>query len=274
MSPCRPSRRLPPRAGKPYDALLRESVLQPLGMNDTLVARNDGLVPGHRASGDVTPAWDVPIAFAGAGGLRSTLDDLLRLSRAVLGELPVEATLPSNLQRALVDSLQPLRQGPGAVMLGLAWHRAPLQERVLVYHSGMTGGFAASLVLDPAQRRAGIVLADAAQTFEDLAIHLVAPEAPLLLAARPVALDLPLAQAAAGRYQLGPQFVLTLSVDDGKLWAQATGQGRFELLQDARGDFYATVADIVVRFDRTADGKVSGLTLFQGGGAMKAARID
>ncbi len=262
------------RAGKPYDALLRERVLQPLGMNDTLVASNDGLVPGHRASGDVTPAWDVPIAFAGAGGLRSTLDDLLRLSRAVLGELPVEATLPSSLQRALVDSLQPLRQGPGAVMLGLAWHRAPLQERVLVYHSGMTGGFAASLVLDPAQRRAGIVLADAAQTFEDLAIHLVAPEAPLLLAARPVALDLPLAQAAAGRYQLGPQFVLALSVDDGKLWARATGQGRFELRQDARGDFYATVADILVRFDRTADGKVSGLTLFQGGGAVKAARID
>jgi hypothetical protein len=96
----------------------------------------------------------------------------------------------------------------------------------------------------------------------------------LLLAARPVALDLPLAQAAAGRYQLGPQFVLTLSVDDGKLWARATGQGRFELRQDARGDFYATVADILVRFDRTADGKVSGLTLFQGGGAVKAARID
>ncbi|MFN8735220.1 MAG: hypothetical protein ACK50B_01480, partial [Betaproteobacteria bacterium] len=62
-----------------------------------------------------------------------------------------------------------------------------------------------------------------------------------------------------------------------QLHAQATGQGRFELLLDARGDFYTLATDLMIRFDGVGpagDGRATGLTLFQGGGAMPARRID
>jgi hypothetical protein len=82
----------------------------------------------------------------------------------------------------------------------------------------------------------------------------------------------------AGRYELAPGFVLTVSLDGARLYAQATGQGRFELLRDARGDFYTMVTDLVIRFDGIGpaggDGRATGLTLFQGGGAMPARRLD
>jgi hypothetical protein len=142
-----------------------------------------------------------------------------------------------------------------------------------VFHNGMTGGFSSMLLLDVDNRRAAITLADAAGGFDDLALRMLDGASPLQSPRRKVALDLPAAQAAVGRYELAPGFVLTLALDDGRLYAQATGQGRFELLQDSRGDYYALVADILVRMQRDGERGASGLTLFQGGGAMRAKRI-
>ncbi len=260
------------RAGKPYDELLTERVLKPLAMNDTLVARNDRLITGRMANGSPTPTWNVPVAYAGAGGLRSTLDDMVKLARAMLGEVPDGA--PASLRTALRTAVQPLRPAAGPLEVGMAWHlRKRTTGAPLVFHNGMTAGFSSMLLLDLDARRAVISLADAAGGFDDLALHRLDPSVPLAIPRKPVALDLAAAKSALGRYELAPGFILTLTLDGEQLYAQATGQGRFELKQDARGDYYATVADILVRMQRAADGKATSLTLFQGGGAMPAKRL-
>jgi CubicO group peptidase (beta-lactamase class C family) len=260
------------RAGQPYDALLAERVLTPLGMKDTVVARNERLVAGRMANGRLTPNWDVPVAYAGAGGIRSTLADITLLARAMLGDVPEKA--PPSLRKALATSRAPLRAANPQLDVGMAWHlRRAARGAPWVFHNGMTAGFSAMLLLDTDNRRAAITLADAGGGFDDLAFRMLDGSAPLASPRRKVTLDLPAAQAASGRYALAPGFVLTLAVDEGRLYAQATGQGRFELLQDSRGDYYALVADILVRMQRDADGRAIGLTLFQGGGAMPAQRL-
>jgi hypothetical protein len=65
-----------------------------------------------------------------------------------------------------------------------------------------------------------------------------------------------------------------VALEDRQLYAQATGQARFELLQDSRGDYYTTVAELMIQFRRDQSGRAVGLTLFQGGGAMPASRIE
>ncbi len=215
------------RAGKPYDELLRERMFAPLGLRDTLVARNDGLAPGRMSNGLPTPTWDVPVPYAGAGGLRSTVDDLVRLVRALLGEIPPGT--PASLVSALRTSRSKLRDAGQAVDIAWAWHLLKRKDRSsLVFHNGMTADAAAMLVLDIEQRRAAITLAD-----------------------------------AAGGYQLAPQFIISVSGEGGRLYAQATDQERFELPQDSRGDHYAEVADIALRFTGT-----------EGGGVFRATRID
>src|SRR5262249_2621125 len=68
--------------GKPYDVLLKERVLDPLGLKDTVLALRPGgsarLLQGHDFDGKALPNVPTPLIAAGASGLYSTADDILR----------------------------------------------------------------------------------------------------------------------------------------------------------------------------------------------------
>jgi D-alanyl-D-alanine-carboxypeptidase/D-alanyl-D-alanine-endopeptidase len=69
-------------AGKPYDALLKELVLDPAGLKDTVLAPRASdvarLLQGHDFDGKPLPDVKTPLIAAGASGLYSTPDDILR----------------------------------------------------------------------------------------------------------------------------------------------------------------------------------------------------
>lgn len=85
-----------------------------------------------------------------------------------------------------------------------------------------------------------------------------------------IAIDARTLEAYPGEYPLAPGFVLTVSVRDGVLHAQATGQGAFPLVPEAADVFTARAYGIEIRFARDDAGKVSGLTLLQAGRETKA----
>ena len=69
-------------AGKPYAELLRERVLAPLGLKDTVSnpgpADKSRLMQGHNLDGSPMPQVPTPVSIECAGGLHSTANDLLR----------------------------------------------------------------------------------------------------------------------------------------------------------------------------------------------------
>jgi len=69
-------------AGKPYDVLLKERVLEPVGLNDTVLSlRADDharLLQGHNFDGKPLPDVKTPVIAGGASGIYSTTDDILR----------------------------------------------------------------------------------------------------------------------------------------------------------------------------------------------------
>ncbi len=256
------------RANKPFDALLREQVLDPLGLPDVQLARRPvpGLLPGHDAQGRPATDWHFD-ALAGAGALVGSARALARYAQAALGL--VATPLQPAFQLAL--SLRAVGPAPHN-RIGLAWLGAPLGTRELRMHDGGTAGHASSLCLEPAARQAALVLANGAGSVNDLALHLLEPTVPVRdIAAEERALQGAAVELApevmaplAGRYRLNPQFALELRVRDGRLFAQATGQGEFELFARGPRSFFARVAPIGITFDG-AEGVPPALSLHQAG---------
>ena len=56
-------------------------------------------------------------------------------------------------------------------------------------------------------------------------------------------------QSYTGKYELAPEFVITVSKDGSQLKAQATGQSEFEIYPRSENVFYLKVAEAQITFN-------------------------
>lgn len=257
------------RAQQDLMPLLQARILQPLGLDAPLPDAQ-----GHNAQGQPVPAWTFSKASAGAGALRLSAAQLARYAAAALRQ-DTHA-----LADAYALALKPhSRLGPQpGVQTGLGWILAERDGERIATHDGGTFGFSSSLWLNLSQRRGGLALANAFVPVGDLARHLMDARSPLrdVAAERRATQQTELALAPeqlaplAGVYALNPQFKLTLRVRDGRLFAQASGQGEFELFAKAERDFFAKVTALSIRFE--AGQPSPALLLQQGGQQLRFVR--
>ncbi len=262
-------------AGKPYEVLLRARILDPLGMRDTAITLTDPMkarrAPGHRADGTPTPGWDLD-AFAGAGAIRSTVDDMLTFLEANLarGETPLAASLATAMERHAEPVGQPVR-------MGLGWHfgAAPGGR----WHNGETGGYHSHAGLLLENDVAIVILANTATGKVDqlgslLYALLLGKEVEAPTFDKPVSIDADLLDDYVGRYALAPTFVLEVTRHGNRLMVQATGQERFPVFPLGDDRFFYRVVEAKLHFQRDGEGKVKGVVLYQGGREMPAQRLD
>lgn len=172
------------RAGMTYESLLTERVFRPLCMQHTAITltpwMKKHLAHGHNAFGDTTANWDIP-TLAGAGALRSTVNDMLIFAGANLSAISGDA----GLSGALYNSHQSLRQmgqqeGQPADSIGFNWIISRQGKRVITWHNGGTGGYRTFLGLDLGANRAAVVLTNSGGSgLDDLGFHLLDPTIPL-----------------------------------------------------------------------------------------------
>ena len=153
-----------------FETLIGERILEPLQMTDTAIeltpALRERLAPGH--DGRLRPAanWDLP-TLAGAGALRSTVNDLLTFLEANIG------LRESSLQEAMEFARVPRRSDPALGMdIGLGWIIASEDDLRFVWHNGATGGYASFIGFDPAAVEGIVVLSNSAQFVDELAYRL------------------------------------------------------------------------------------------------------
>ncbi|MBO0938542.1 serine hydrolase [Fibrella sp. HMF5335] len=91
----------------------------------------------------------------------------------------------------------------------------------------------------------------------------------------PTAIAVDTAQLAmlVGEYQLAPSFSITVSRENNRLMAQATGQEKFEIYAQSPTEFYYKVVDAQVSFIKNDKGEVDGLMLHQGGRNVPGKRV-
>jgi CubicO group peptidase (beta-lactamase class C family) len=151
-------------AGKSYGQLLNSVITEPLAMQQTtlLLRPTDRhqLAQGHDATGEPTPNWDFQ-ALAGAGGIRSTVHDLLIYLRAELGKSPNR--LGTTMQMTQQTTFQDKR-----THVGLGWHQTA--SKTGWWHNGGTGGYASFARFDPTAQTALVILSNTAVSVDELAL--------------------------------------------------------------------------------------------------------
>ncbi|MBR0751612.1 ATP-dependent Clp protease adaptor ClpS [Bradyrhizobium jicamae] len=246
-------------ASTTYDALVSDHILQPLGMTMSGTAFTDAmrarLAPGHDETGGAAKNWDLD-AFAGAGALRSTANDMLRYLKANMG------IGSSPLVAAMNLAQQPRSDMAKAVRVGLAWITT---DKGIVSHNGGTGGYRGFLGFTADRKRGVIVLTNTTTDPDDLGFAALDADAPLAPTLEAIVLPSASLDEYAGVYKLADNFLLKVYRMSGRLYAQATGQDAFPIFPSAPNEFFARVAGIRMTFKRDAEGVVDGLVLHQNG---------
>ncbi len=230
------------RAGTDYEALVRSRITAPLGMSSTGITLSPEmkarLAQGHNDQLVAVSNWDLP-TLAGAGALRSSVNDLLTFLAANLGYTK------SPLAPAMAAMLAVRRPTgmPALGEIGLAWIIAKTSDGEIVWHDGGTGGYRSFIGYD-AKTHVGIVVLSNTSTLAgvyDIGMHLLDPNFPLQQAPkehREISVDPKIFDGYVGGYQLAPNFVAAITREGDHLFAQATGQPKFQIFPESQRDFF------------------------------------
>jgi D-alanyl-D-alanine-carboxypeptidase/D-alanyl-D-alanine-endopeptidase len=262
------------RAGTDYRTLLRERILDPLGMDDTeLFAADpeqaDRSAVGHDASLDPVSDWNWDV-LAGAGVMRSTGNDMAKFVAALVGQTETEldeAIALATEQHAGVDD------GTG---IALGWYISPTGDDAMIWHNGATFGSSA-MVAFLRDSGVGVAALSNVQTIHgvtDLVSHLLVPEVPLVVPPQPVAVDPAVFEGLVGEYALAPEVSITVFTEDERLFAQLTGQEPAEIFPLSETEYFYRIVDAQIVFETDAEGRATGLTLHQFGEEMPAERVE
>ena len=269
------------RAGVPYAVLIRDRITKPLGMTSTAIDLSPSIAArfasGHDANLQATPQWTLP-SMEGAGSLRSTADDLLKLLAAFAG------AEPSTLSPAMAKMLEIQRPGPGFRQALGWWVLETAPGSTFETHEGGTFGYSSTIAYDPASHTGVVVLSNGVTGDGGLAWHLLRPSFPvetsdkakLLHSRKEIQLSPDVLRTYAGRYQPpSPGTVITIEQRNGQLFLK-TSSAPQGLQLHAEGDleFFIEEADLQVSFQKDSQNRITALVIHFGGSNNVAPRLN
>lgn len=257
------------RAGTTYADLVRGSVLQPLGMDETTfalagVADPALLAVGHDLSGAPVTTWHMQ-SIVPAGGIVSSLGDMLKYLRCNMGAGP--------LARACLFAQQPRAQGEARHEIGLIWNVSTTSG--VVSHGGDTNGFHAYVAVS-ADRKRGVVAMSNGPIVADIAAHVLTPSYPIAACRSSVAAPQTDPASYTGVYcnaSGGLEFTVASVPHANGLSIALAPQPAAVVEQMGPDTYYSVTAQATFKFVRD-DGKIVGLWLLQNGQSIAAVRID
>ena len=263
--------------GKKYEQVLRDEIFAPLAMNDTGYDWSAPLLP-RRASGYArrdkelvnAPFLDMQQPYS-AGSLYSTVRDLLKWDQA----LYTERVLP----RAQLDAMfTPFKDG-----YAYGWSITPAGKgpsgKLQIGHGGGINGFSTMYTRVPEDKVAVIVLSNV----ENVNSGAIARDILSMLYGGPY--DLPVDRRTVtvppetlalyvGRYKVDADLEFAVTLENGKLMLQPTGNAKFELFPESATRFFLRAVDAQITFTTDATGKATQLVSRHQGTDLTATRIE
>ncbi len=262
--------------GQKYEEALKKRVLAPSGMTDTGYDWPHTVLPkrasGYDGRGSAlrnTPPLDMQ-GLLGSGSLYSTALDLLKWDRMLFGD-----QLLSEDSKWLM--WEPVREGYAA-----GWDVAGPSPHTFGHtrhaHSGGINGFGACFVRVPEPRLTAVVLSNNESTpatvMTDAILAIYYGQEVEIPVARTIAeVDPAIYEQYIGGYRLPSGAVMTISRDGERLFAEAVGPGRFELLPDSETRFFSDSPEVTIEFS-VKDGKATQFVLNFAGRDRVAGRVE
>jgi D-alanyl-D-alanine-carboxypeptidase/D-alanyl-D-alanine-endopeptidase len=158
-------------AGTDYETLLKQRICEPLKMNSTFITLTsklkNNLATGHNEFGMPVSNWDIP-TLAGAGAIRSTVNDMLIFAAANLGLIHSVLDSAILLTHIIRDST-----GIPDVDIAMGWHVFKKFGSPIIWHNGGTGGYRTFIGLDENKKTGVVVLSSSANSIDDIALHVL-----------------------------------------------------------------------------------------------------
>jgi CubicO group peptidase (beta-lactamase class C family) len=255
-------------AGKSYEQFVEEEIFQKLGMSGSRYGHTEEITP-HRASGygreengNVRNAEYISMTQPyAAGALLSTVDDLAKWDQALLGDaLLTKATRERMFTPFKLSSGQSTGYAYG-------WEIYDFAGKRVIAHNGGIFGFSADEIRVPGERVLVAILSnDEASDTGTLAFRIMAKALGQGLEDRKsVDLDAKTLDEYVGTYRFG-ETLRVISREGSKLFSRRVGGRRSEIRAAARDDFFYQEDTSRLRFQRDAQGKVTGAVfiLFNG----------
>lgn len=275
-------------SGLSYGDYLRKTFFEPLGMKNTGIHDRRTILENEargyeRENGRYIKAlnWDMSRA-GGAGALYSTVHDLYLWNEAVFnGDVLADSSLDAAFTPALLNdgSEAPAMGGK----YGYGWFMQQWRGLQSISHGGGLHGFVSQLSRYPEHNITVAVLANctgaakispgnAASDVTGYYFHDLLSEQTTYRVDEQVPVKV--YQDYTGRYEYPQGQIMTITFEDDRLFAQLTGQQRFEIYPKSETTFFWKVVEAQITFVRDPDGRVRSAVHKQGGSEFKAPMIQ
>ncbi|MGY3369815.1 D-alanyl-D-alanine-carboxypeptidase/D-alanyl-D-alanine-endopeptidase [Bradyrhizobium sp. GM2.4] len=248
-----------------YESLIRSRILDPLRMDDTVIAipsrLADNIASGHDDSFDPVSNWDFDV-LAAAGAFRSNVPDLLRFMDALCDR-------DSPISSMMGPLITPRSQG------GLELGPPHPDGGIAISHSGGTGGFRSFVRCIPEWKRGVAVLSNTCiDAVVDLGVHLLDGRYGLNWYRNEVAVESACFARLLGRYRLRPNWDFEVTSVADRLYIRLADQPALRVFPVSEWHFFYKCVGAQVTFEPGEDGRAARLILHQNSMDQIAERIE
>jgi CubicO group peptidase (beta-lactamase class C family) len=259
-------------SGQEFGEFLKSNIFTPLGMKNSGLWHSREVIKNAAVGYSIEDNKPEEVRYidmsipSGAGAIYSTVEDMYLWDRSFYNEKLVKKKTIEKMTTPFKDNY-----AYGLKVEDYAGHK-------LITHSGGIEGFATITYHFPDEELYIVILKNV-DNQKLLPAHKISRA--VMYGQK---FDLPKERQVAdvnkkvfdrlvGDYEFQPGFVLTISTNEGKIFAQATGQPRIEIYPEAEYKYFAKAVDAQMEFAKDEKGNTTTLTLLQGGAKMPAKKI-
>ncbi|MEJ7619052.1 MAG: serine hydrolase domain-containing protein [Pyrinomonadaceae bacterium] len=270
--------------GQPFPQLMRETVLGPLGMNNSTFEQP---LPADKAKATATGYYRDRTAVEGkwhiypemaAAGLWTTASDLasfaINVQLALAGKS--DKVLSSQMTRQMLTREQTWDSGLGVFLQGSG-------KTLRFGHNGRDEGFDAALIAYAEIGQGAVIMINANDNSRMVGSRILAAIAreyrwsdyPIYTRPdRPTTkVEVQALKAYTGRYEFYENYMLTFGASNGRLLTLADGMADEEFVAESDTLFHSTERDARISFVKDALGRVNGFMWKEDGKERKVPRI-